>query len=75
MNVRLTPLSPKATNRLANSLDGNPICSLEQMRAGEIFVVSPDGRFCTWIALEGDPDWSFVFTRDEVAATPGSQPL
>jgi hypothetical protein len=74
MNVILTPLSPKAKNRLANSLHGNPICSLEQLRDGEIFVTSPDRSFCTWIKTEGDPDWTFTFTREPAATAPGSQP-
>jgi hypothetical protein len=71
MNVILTPLSPKAKNRLANSLHGNPICSLEQLRDGEIFVASADRGFCTWIKTEGDPDWAFTFAH-KVAS--GSQP-
>jgi len=74
MNVKLIPLSAKAKNRLANSLHGNPICSLEQLRDRELFVVSPDRQFCTWILAEGDPHWSYEFTRDPVAAAPGSHP-
>jgi hypothetical protein len=69
MNVILTPLSPKAKNRLANSLHGNPICSLEQLRDGEIFVASADRNFCTWIKTEGDPDWAFTFTRESAVTS------
>jgi hypothetical protein len=70
MNVILTPLSRKAKNRLANSLHGNPICSLEQLRDGEIFATSPDRSFCTWIKTESDPDWAFTFTRESASSAP-----
>jgi hypothetical protein len=63
MNVQLTPLSPKAENLLATTLQGNSICSLEQLRDGEIFVVSPDRQFATWIRTKGDPDWKCTFTH------------
>ena len=63
MNVQLTPLSPKAENLLATTLQGNSICSLEQLRDGEIFVVSPDRQFATWIRTKGDPDWKCTFTQ------------
>ena len=74
MNVQLTPLSAKAKNLLTTALGGNTICSLEQLRDGEIFVTSPDRKFSTWIRTKGDPDWGYVFTHRTTPSTPGSQP-
>lgn len=71
VNVILTPLSPKAESLLTTSLHGNPICSLEQLRDGEIFVTSADRQYSTWIRTTGDPDWAFTFSHK---AAPGSQP-
>jgi hypothetical protein len=42
MLVTLTPRSAKAKNCLAKCLKGDPVVILEQLRDGEIFVVSHD---------------------------------
>jgi hypothetical protein len=36
---------------------------LEAMGADDILVASEDRSFSTWIALKGDPDWGYAFTR------------
>lgn len=62
MLVTLTARSAKAKNSLVKCLKGDPVVILEQLRDGEIFVVSHDRSFSTWIATKGDPDWGYVFT-------------
>jgi hypothetical protein len=59
--VTLEPRSAKARNRLANSLNGNPVVVLEQVEDNRVFVASEDRNFCTWILTHNDPHWQVNF--------------
>jgi len=48
--VTVKPLSAKAKNRLANSMDGNPVCVVEQDTGGELFLVSANRKYFFWVA-------------------------
>jgi len=48
--VTVKPLSAKAKNRFANSMDGNPVCFVEQDSGGELFLVSANGKYSFWVA-------------------------
>ena len=49
--VTVKPLSAKAKNRLANSMDGNPICVVEQDTGGELFLASANRKYFFWVAV------------------------
>jgi len=48
--VTVKPLSAKAKNRLANSMDGNPVCVVEQDTGGELFLASANRKYFFWVA-------------------------
>ena len=48
--VTVKPLSTKAKNRLANSMDGNPICFVEQDTGGELFLASENRKYFFWVS-------------------------
>lgn len=48
--VTVMPKSPKAKNRLANVMDNNPVCIVEQDTGGELFLVSQNRRYCFWVS-------------------------
>jgi hypothetical protein len=43
--VTVKPKSKKAVNRLANSMDGNPVCVVEQDTGGELFLASENRKY------------------------------
>ena len=49
--VTVKPKSSKAKNRLANVMDNNPVCIVEQDTGGELFLVSENGKYATWVAV------------------------
>ena len=51
--VTVKPLSAKAKNRLANSMDGNPVCFVEQDTGGELFLASANRRYFFWVSVRG----------------------
>ena len=51
--VTVKPLSAKAKNRLANSMDGNPVCFVEQDTGGELFLASANRKYFFWVATRG----------------------
>lgn len=59
--ARVIPLSKKAKNRLANVMAGNPKVSTEQRVGTKVFLVSANGKWCSWVDLAGDPNWDVVF--------------
>jgi len=61
MTVTLTPLSSKAKNRLANQMGGNPLVTVEQRDANDLFCVSADGNWCAWVNCLTDPNWAVRF--------------
>ena len=59
--VTLEPRSAKARNRLANSLNGNPVVVLEQVADNRVFVASEDRSWCSWVSIHNDPHWQVNF--------------
>jgi len=67
--VTVKPLSAKAKNRLANSMDGNPVCFVEQDTGGELFLASANRKYFFWVATregtnrfgdKSDSNWEVV---------------
>ena len=53
MNRRLVtvkPVSSKAKNRLANTMEGNPVCIVEQDTGGELFLASENRKYFFWVS-------------------------
>ena len=48
--VTVKPKSSKAKNRLANTMDGNPVCFVEQDTGGELFLASANRRYFFWVS-------------------------
>jgi len=56
--VTVKPKSSKAKNRLVNSMDGNPICVVEQDKGdGMLFLVSENQKYCFWVNVNEDCHW------------------
>jgi len=51
------PKSKKAKNRLANLMDGNDECIIEQHKNNEVFLASMNQKYFFWVNLSNDPDW------------------
>ena len=49
--VTVKPKSSKAKNRLANTMEGNPVCVVEQDTGGELFLVSANRKYYFWVAI------------------------
>jgi hypothetical protein len=49
--ITVKPISAKAKNRLANSMDGNPVCFVEQDTGGELFLASANRKYFFWVAV------------------------
>ena len=46
--VQVKPKSSKAKNRLANIMENNPVCIVEQDTGGELFLVSENRKYAFW---------------------------
>ena len=56
--VAVKPKSSKAKNRLANSMDGNAICNVEQDKGdGMLFLASENGKYFFWVNTSNDCHW------------------
>lgn len=55
--VTVKPLSSKAKNRLANLMQGNTTCIVEQEHNGNLFLACISGRYFFWVE-PNDPHWS-----------------
>jgi hypothetical protein len=54
MNRRLVtvkPKSSKAKNLLANTMQGNPVCVVEQDTGEELFLASVNRKYFFWVSL------------------------
>lgn len=60
--VQVKPLSTKAKNRLANLMDGDPWCVVENKQGDTLFLASKNRRYFFWVGLNGlpDPNWELV---------------
>ena len=50
-SVTVKAKSSKAKNRLVNTMDGNPVCIVEQDTGEELFLVSENRKYCFWVSL------------------------
>lgn len=48
--VTVKPKSAKAKNRLANPMDGNPVCTVEQDTGAELFLASANRKYFFWVS-------------------------
>jgi hypothetical protein len=48
--VVVKPKSSKAKNRLANIMEGNPVCIVEQDTGGELFLASENRKYFMWVS-------------------------
>lgn len=55
--VLVTPKSNKAKNRLANMMDNNPECVIEQTKENEVFLRSANNKYFFWVNVMNDSDW------------------
>ena len=44
------PKSSKAKNRLANMMEGNPVCIVEQDTGSEMFLASENRKYFFWVS-------------------------
>ena len=67
--VVVKPKSSKAKNRLANIMDSNPVCIVEQDTGGELFLASENRKYFFWVSTrtgtnrfgdKADKDWEVV---------------
>ena len=49
--VTVKPKSSKAKNRLANLMENNPVCIVEQDTGGELFLVSENRKYAFWASI------------------------
>lgn len=54
----VTPKSSKAKNRLINTMDGDPICRVEQKEGEKFFLASSNRKYFFWAHAHNDPNWS-----------------
>ncbi len=57
-HIVVTPKSSKAKNRLANTMDGDPICQVEQRKDEKFFLASSNRKYFFWVDALNDPNWS-----------------
>jgi len=43
-------ISSKAKNRLANLMENNPVCIVEQDTVGELFLASENRKYFFWVS-------------------------
>jgi hypothetical protein len=67
--VVVKPKSSKAKNRLANVMENNPVCIVEQDSGGELFLASENRKYFMWVSIRtgtnrfGDKtckDWEII---------------
>ena len=67
--VVVKPKSSKAKNRLANIMENNPVCVVEQDTGGELFLVSENRKYSFWASTRtgtnrfgnlSDSNWEIV---------------
>ena len=49
--VTVKPKSSKAKNRLANVMENNPVCVVEQDTGGELFLASENRKYFMWVSI------------------------
>lgn len=73
--VVVKPKSSKAKNRLANTMEYNPVCIVEQDTGGELFLVSENRKYFFWVSTrqgtnrfgdKADKDWEVITEIEDV---------
>ena len=73
--VVVKPKSSKAKNRLAYTMEGNPVCVVEQDTGGELFLASENRKYFFWVSTrtgsnrfgdKTDKDWEIVSEIEDV---------
>ena len=72
--ITVKPKSSKAKNRLANVMEGNPVCIVEQDIDGELFLVSENRKYAMWVSTrtgtnrfgdKSDAHWEIIEEDEE----------
>lgn len=61
--VTVRPKSKKAKNRLANMMNNNPVCIVEQNKGdGTLFLASENGKYFFWVNTQDhcECDWQVI---------------
>ena len=58
--VTVKPISSKAKNRFANTMDGNPVCTVEQDTGKVMFLVSENRKYSFWASVSDDTHWEVL---------------
>ena len=60
--VTVKPKSSKAKNRLANMMDNNPVCVVEQETSNHmLFLASENKKYFFWVSTKTtDADWEVL---------------
>ena len=67
--VKVKPISSKAKNRLANLMENNSVCIVEQDTGGELFLASENRKYFFWVSTrtginrfgdKSDSHWEIV---------------
>jgi hypothetical protein len=62
--IQVKPISSKAKNRLANLMDGDPWCTVENRDNRALFLMSKNGKYFFWVGLNGSPDPNWEVVRE-----------
>ena len=54
----VTPKSKKSKNRLANLMEGETECIVEQHKGNRVFLRSLNGKNFFWVNLNNDEHWT-----------------
>jgi hypothetical protein len=57
--VTVEPISNKARNRLANLMEGDPVCIVEQDIKGDLFLAASNHKHFFWVS-KNDAHWKIV---------------
>jgi hypothetical protein len=55
--VQVKPKSTKAKNRLANMMEGNSTCEVEQRDGDKWFLASTNRKYFFWANINNDEHW------------------
>ena len=67
--VTVRAISSKAKNRLANLMENNPVCIVEEDTGGELFLASENRKYFFWVSTrtgtnrfgdKSDSHWEIV---------------
>ena len=55
--VTVKPKSSKAKNRLANTMERDPVCFVEQKSGDNWFLASTNRKYFFWVNVRNDENW------------------